>query len=99
MMYKVYKKTKLNYHKECEKCHSLFSFDDNELIHTYKGSNISDEILEVECPVCGYFMSVSKSDIAGISKDPETLSEIFANLNDIVSRFFNKSEEEEQGND
>lgn len=64
-MYKIYKKANVEYRKECERCHSLFSFDDEEIMTCTKGSK-SDILKFVDCPVCGYTMDVDSSDAYGL---------------------------------
>lgn len=98
-MYQVHKKSKLIYRKTCERCHSNFSFDDEEIIHTYKGSNPIDKFTHVECPVCGTLLEVEASDFSDFQESaPENIG-IFKTLGDLVENFFSNlpiSDEDEE---
>lgn len=84
-MYQIHKKSNLTYQKVCDKCHSVFSFDDEEIYHTRKGSSQVDEFTHVNCPVCKSLLEVNYTDLAGPS-----LSENLSIMGQIMEDFFSK---------
>ncbi len=105
-MYKINKESNVMYKFTCERCHSEFECDNEEIMRVVKGSDNQLLYKFVECPMCGYANDFSPLNAIGLKSNSDDKNSngddivkkhIESYIHDIIN-FLNATDEEEDDN-
>ena len=70
-MYKINKESNVVYQSTCDRCHSEFEYDNEEICRVVKGSDNKLLYKFVECPMCGYANDFNPLNAIGLKSNAD----------------------------